>query len=208
MSENYLKDLFIDEVKGALKQGGGSGGTEKTKLSEFENDLWYSKVEEFLTINKEDFVPYYCLDDDGNPTDEVDHYYYKGTPALDWFKDNKSIGFISDWGGELYSHNVDDDNASSDDSFVESGYWLEDEEIGRWIYCGDCALRIVTGIDIQANDVESDCFYVQFWTDGISDTSFESVTIYKVDEKKVPIEYCDTSEIEAEIKSLIEEAYD
>ena len=200
MDENYLQKGFIDEVRGALNRGGGGSASfdpSKHKLSDFENDLWYKKTETVITLKPEDFT-YFESDDNS-------FWYYKGTPAFDWLIDASCISMDVIWDGETYTH--EGKHGGDDGKYLYYGGWSNDngDVIGYWYYCDDCGIQVVTGVNIF-NNTEEDSFYVQVWTDG-SDypPSFDSVTIYKLDEKKVPIEYCDTSDIESEIDALAKE---
>ena len=163
------------------------------KLSDLENDLWYSKKERFLTLTKEDFIPQYILDDNDEPTEEIEHYYYKGTPKLDWLKNVNCFDF------EL--------------AIAGAPEILTKANTGNWVYEGpfdlgesflfgeDFPLEVVNGFNSVEGKPE-DAFYVRLWFPPQDIESIEFIVLYKIDEKKIPIGWCDTSEIETEIDEI------
>lgn len=165
------------------------------KLSDLENDLWYSKKERFLTLTKEDFIPQYILDDNDEPTEEIEHYYYKGTPKLDWLKNVNCFDF------ELAI-------AGAPEPFTKAntGNWTREEivEIGAFVLYSDFFLELLSGLNPVEQRPE-DAFFINIFMPKEAMETVTSLVIYKVDEKKIPIEYCDTSEIEDEIYSLADE---
>lgn len=199
MDKDYLNNLFINEVKGALKSGGGSGGggVIPTKLSEFENDLWYSKREEFLTLTKEDFVPW------ENPDGDM-QYLYISSPKLDWLRNADDIAYELNMVYEGESVSISSDVVGG---VLESDY-TDDGLVCRWYYILDAPFEIVSGSDYKNwdEDISKDEFVVNlFDADCITELNLK---IYKVESKKVPIEYCDTTEIERAIDALTEEVRD
>lgn len=165
-----------------------------TKLSDLENDLYYSKAEEVMTLTKDDATIYYFEDENGNPTEEVDRWYLKGTPKFEWFKN------IGDFKFKLV---VNFDGIT--ETFTDEDMPLElYEKNSEYLVCGNNALYLCNGLNDEIGDIENSwSIYVDAPLE-----FFVSLTIYKVDAKKVPIEYCDTSEIEAEIDALAEEVWD
>lgn len=165
------------------------------KLSDLENDLWYTKKEPFLTLTKADFTPRYMLDDNGEPTEEIGHYYYKGAPKLDWLKNVNCFDFALALEGapEVFTK-------------ATTGSWNYEKivELGGCVVYGDFPLEIVSGISALDMNPEG-AFFINMYVPEEGMENVTSLVIYKVDEKKIPIEYCDTSEIEDEIYSLADE---
>ena len=209
--------IKVSAVDGNGKPTAWEAVNPPTKLSDLENDLWYSKCEPVLTLNAADFVPVYYRDEDGNLTEELDCYEYKGSPQFEWFTKPNMIGFSVTYteDGEQYTYNHHVPNAESgyiDDSYTESGYADEDNRLYPWFYCDECGVEIQNGGAWNNGEgfVPGDHFLVSTWWYGWdgelnapTGVGFDSITIYKVDEKKVPIEYCDISEYEKEIENQI-----
>ena len=154
-----------------------------TKLSQFENDLYYNKRELVLSLTKEDFV------------EQEGAFIYGPVPKFDWLKSVSDVGFaITLSGGETV------------ETFTESDTSLIQQDVGtdssQMIFCQDIGFALINGVDM-ATGQEGDSFAMALYADAF--TNFE---LYRVDSKKVPIEFCDTSEIEAEIDTLIDEVND
>ena len=165
------------------------------KLSDLENDLWWTKKELFLELTKDDFVAW------ENPNGEV-QWEYIASPKLDWLTSEDAIAWELSCllGGEAL-------NLSSEDTFVELISETMDDGERTYYYYPDAPFMINSGCDFHNWDdyVAKDQFVIQLAVyEPISDLSLK---IYRVDAKKVPIEYCDTSEIEAEIDALAEEVW-
>lgn len=186
------------------------------KLSDLKNDLFYANATEALTITKADFSPKYVLDDEGNPTDEIECFYYKGTPALDWFTSPDKIGFVIQFtdGDEpvAINHHVPNVTAQWDDSqWTYQGYFDEEGPSAPFIVCDECGLAIMN----EANPLNSDgpvpenAFYIQVfgWWDEAG-VGFDSITIYQVDSKKIPKELYDDSEIVENINNMYNDTMD
>lgn len=147
-----------------------------TKLSDFENDLYYVKREPVVTLTPEDF------------TDGI----YRGTPKLDWFTSADKLGyeftFINPENGELeVVTEVDLENMF--------------EPIGVNAMLNTELFGLCTGFNPFEDElVLEDAFYIM--TDPSIVEALSSLVIYRIDSKKVPIEYCDTSEIETEIDAI------
>lgn len=199
MDSNYLQNLFINEVKGALNSGGGggSGGNVKipTKLSELENDLFYSKRTEFLTLTKADFVPW--VDPNGDT-----QYLYISSPKLDWLQKTDDIAWELSF---IYEGNPLVLDSNNTPVFVD--HYITDDGMGCIAYYGDMPFEIRSGADIKNYDglVTKDEFVITLLDYEVVDEF--NLKIYKVDSKKVPIEYCDTTEIENAIDTLTEEVW-
>lgn len=203
-------DKQIDEVSKRVEE------TKKNipkKLSALENDLFYNKAEPIITLTKDDFVPRYFTDDDGNPTGQFDSFYYKGTPQLDWFTSPDTIGFVIQFtdGDEqaTINHHVPGVTTEwSDNQWTESGYDDEENLLYPWFYCDDCGIAIQNGMSISSGEPEpEDCFFIQTdWHDGES-VGFDSITIYKVDSKKLPKEVLDTEDFENRINEGMDELW-
>lgn len=196
---DFLKDLFINEAKPALDRhtgtgstGGSSGGNGiiPTKLSEFENDLFYIKKELFLELTKDDFKQYTIGDYDV-------YWWYIDAPKLDWLKSVDNIAW------EL-SYVYGDEYVSKNSDMCES--YLYDYGDYFWYEPESSEFSIASGIDAydwDENNLRND-FTIQL---NITDEEwYRDVTIklYKVDAKKIPIEYCDTSELEKQLVDIIE----
>ena len=195
MDSNYLHNLFINEVKGALNRGGGSGGSGgnakiPTKLSELENDLFYSKREEFLTLTKADFIPWAI------PAGGID-YLYISSPKLDWLLKTDDIAW------EL-SAVVDGESVvmNSDNVSTEVRIQRTDDGMQTIEYMGDMPFAIFSGFDYTNwNEfVGKDEFVVNLVYYDIVDEL--NLKIYRIESKKVPIEYCDITEIESAIDEI------
>lgn len=163
------------------------------KLSDLENDLWYSKKERFLTLTKEDFIPQYILDDNDESTEEIEHYYYKGTPKLDWLKNVNCFDFELAIAGapEIFTK-------------ANTGNWVYEGpfDLGEsFLFCDAFPLEVANGFNTVEREPE-DAFYVRLRFSPQDIESIEFIVLYKIDEKKIPIEYCDTSEIEDEIDEI------
>ena len=186
------------------------------KLSDLKNDLFYANATEALTVTKADFIPKYVPDEDGNPTDEIEGFYYKSTPALDWFTSPDKIGFIiqftEDDESVTINHHVPNVTTQWDHSlWTYSGYLDEDGPSAPFIVCDECGLIIANGANVLDNDgpVPENAFYIQVfgWWDAAG-VGFDSITIYQVDSKKIPKELYDHSDIDASINQLHEHYFE
>lgn len=224
MDSNYLHNLFINEVKGALNSGGGgsggSGGNAKipTKLSELENDLFYCNIEEFLRLTAKDFTPVYYTDDEGNPTDNIEYVYYRGDSKLDWFVNPKddfayvcSSTIDSETGEkEAFYHNLDAkfcvENGFVQDidrAFDDSGWceWFTEAEtgFGSAYWCEECGLGVYNGFnalgDPEQPPEQEDAFYVQIL--GWMPDSHTEFVFYRVNASKIP-----SSVLEVDLSSI------
>ena len=163
-----------------------SGGNGGTKLSEFENDLFYANREPVLTIKSEEFTPMYVKDENGNDTDEVNMYYYKISPGFDWCRTPADVGFEATWrdeetgDSEVYTHYGF--SGGSDKEYIETGEL--DEGIG-FLYCDECGVQVSFGTDALNTDeiVLEDAFYVTYYG---NDPWFSEITIVKNNVKKIP----------------------
>lgn len=195
MDSNYLHNLFINEVKGALNSGGGggSGGNVKipTKLSELENDLWYKKATEVATLTLEDFTFYAAF-----MASSIDK-------PIDF--DIKKVGFA-------IHANIDGRDAGiSSDEEDDVDYFTTD--YGRGVYFRMTGIEITDGFvfsedadDYIASDGK---IHIVMHENPPRDLiAFFNFTLNSIDEKKIPIEYCDTTEIENAIGALTEEVWE
>ena len=180
-----------------------------TKLSDLKNDLFYANAAEALTLTKADFVPQYALDDDGNPTDVIECYQYKGTPALDWFTSHDKIGFVIQFtDGDVpitINHHVPGITTQYDDTeFMHGDYFDPENALNPFVICDDCGVQIVNGVAFLPNGdpTPEDCFTIRaLWVDD-SGLGFDSITIYKVDAKKIPKELYDHEDVDRRIFDL------
>lgn len=194
---NWFEDLFIDEVKPALNkhQGGGGGysGPIPTKLSDLENDLFYNRKELFLNLTKNDFTP--CTDPDGN-TEAL----YQGSPKLDWLTSTESIAWEvrGAFGGEELT-------VTSEDTPCEFHVGRTDDG-GVAISYGTGIFFIESGYDYKNCDawLSKDEYIIAISEELLYIDEFE-LKIYKFESKKIPIEFCDTSEIERELETIMGE---
>lgn len=187
-------------------------GKVPTKLSELENDLFYYKQEEIVTLTKDDFTTVYEQDDEGNPTDVVAFQYCQVDSLYEYFTGKDSIGFVArDNNGGGCSHNVEGiavDDSDNDDYSEES---VEGHLIRQYT-CFNCGINIMSGFDPTSMEelVFVNAGFViptADWHFGDEPEDLKSITLYRVDSKKIPIDYCDTSEIEEEIDNMIDEVY-
>ena len=163
------------------------------KLSDLENDLWYSKKERFLTLTKEDFVPW-------NNPDEYTEYLYISSPKLEWLTSANAIAWelsITGADGQSMIFTQDDMPMRVEDGYTDDGSKCVD-------YVGDAPFWITSGADYKNWDaiLSKDEFTVVVPSDIYNEVDAMILKIYRVDEKKIPIEYCDTSEIEDEIVEI------
>ena len=167
------------------------------KLSELENDLFYASATEVLTLTKEDFTPQYEVNGDGIPNRIG--YCYKGAHALDWFTSPDKIGFVvqitEDGEQIVISHHVPNIAAQWNDDMNTNRDYLDPEEYAYPIIaCENCGIDIVNGVwlPLDGEPIPEDCFTVLCYGNG----DFDSITIYKVDAKKISKDLYDRSDIE------------
>lgn len=171
-----------------------------TKLSDLENDLFYVKKVPFLTLTKEDFTL--------NEGDLV----YVGNPALGWLTSEESISFtitykttsgynyqISSDNNEVEHYtneNVDGDHSIYFDWYQYADLNNPDTEHNCYGYINDIYNRL-------EDDV---CDGFSVWLYNGEDYEEITMEIYRVESKKLPIDYCDLSEFETEILAQIDTA--
>lgn len=175
------------------------GGSRPTKLSDFENDLYYAKKESFLTLHKEDFIPRYKLDDDGNPTDEIEDYYYKGTPKLDWLKNVNSFDFELTVVDPEIGEAVVINKADTGPWYFEGPFDFGES----FIHSNNFPLKIANGFN-YIGDAPEDAYYIWMYLSPSILDMITSFVIYKVDAKQIPQECVGGME---ECVSGIEEAF-
>ena len=163
------------------------------KLSDLENDLWYTKNEHFLTLTKADFVPW-------NNPDEFTEYLYTASPKLEWLTSANAIAWelsVTGADGQSMIFTQDDMQMWVEDGYTDDGVKFAD-------YVGDAPFSIMSGSDYKNWDalLSKDEFTVSVSPDMYDTVDAMILKIYRVDEKKIPIEYCDTSEIEDEIDEI------
>ena len=203
MTTDYMEEIIVPRIP--------------TKLSDLTNDLFYANATEAFTLTKEDFVPKYSLDDEGNPTDQIERYYYNGTPALDWFTSPDKIGFIIQFtdGDELITinHHVPGVTAQWDDSqWTDDGYLDEENSSMPFIVCDECSLAIANGMTYSPDGelAPEDGFIIDVldWWDWDNENGtpvgvgFDSITIYKIDAKKISEHLYDHEDIDEQISEL------
>lgn len=157
-----------------------------TKLSDLENDLWYSKE---ILVGEFTMNDWTIDDDDGNAV-------YEFTPQIEGLTAKnlrvKAFGAVDDVSfAQEYSTNENCDVYTYGPYAYFEAWWRDIAVMHGCIY------------DAEAeNTIAHDATRVIVYE--IKGIPFESFTVqlYAVDEKKIPIEYCDTSEIEAEIDAL------
>lgn len=231
ITKRFASEEYVDQKianAGAVKTVNGNEPDEAgnvavkvpLKLSDLENDLFYSKKEEFITLHRSDFTPKYHIDDEGNETDFIDYFYYKGNQELEWLTAKDKIGFVAtstdEEGNKICNtHNVrkfevtDYLDMYEDDeySYFEDIFCDDCEAEGKIYGCDECGVEILSRADIVNGEIGcGDTFLVTVSAlDDEFGMYYDDIIIYKIDEKKIPIEYCDTSEIEEEIDALAEE---
>lgn len=168
--------------------GAGAGQFMSAKLSDFENDLWYTKRIPIITLTSDKLTSY-----------TAEFGFYEIPFDINTIK---TFGFdiVFTREGEIIS-GTEEDNPSRKweiNKIVEGGisaitfwneYWWVSLEYGAYYNEEDSLIANPGKLRI--------C--MPFYS---ADLTF---TLYSVDEKKIPIEYCDTSEIEAEINNLTDE---
>lgn len=182
-------------IKWKCENVSSGGASSPTKLSDLENDLFYNRITPMFTLTKDDFTYY----------EENGYYRYISSPRLPWFNKPKDLGFVIEYeDGYICNHNMGDyENGGFDDGeYVISGY--EDSNPSfPWVFCDECGIGIGNGHQIIGDVViASDTFEIFSYIPNL-----KSITFYLVDVKKVPIEFCDTTEIEDEIANLTDEVY-
>lgn len=173
-----------------------------TKLSQLENDLWYVKRHPFLTLTKEDFV------------EHDDCIVYVGSPTLDWMRSEEDIYIAVTLVKDGYTYHADteadglynfdtNENVSGDHAAYFDWYKygdLNNEDTGFNIY------GYVNDIYDKLNDTTYEGF--SLWLESITLADIETITVEvcRMQHKKVPIGYLDTTEVEEAIDEVIEAA--
>lgn len=158
----------------------GSGSA--TKLSDLENDLFYSKRESFLKLTPADFVM----------NDAMGVYMYdSGQPALDWLTGTDKLGYCLIASPNGATQTVTENEVPVIDG---AGMGLPAEMASTVFVVCETAMICNGYPELGPN------FAVALHP--VSMAMVESIELFKVDVKKIPIEYCDTSEIETEIDEI------
>ena len=185
MSDNVARKEFHH----ALKDINKFFAKKTQKLSEFENDLFYIKKEKFLTLHKEDFE---VLGDEGRSV-----LFYAGAPKIQW-KTKEDVVFDAKIiftdeetpDGELVEMNEMDmtdfsyDSENEIMSFFARFFWID------------------SGVNVMTDEL-FDGFSVALLVVPEYISSLE-INLYYDKSKKIPIEFCDTSEIENSLTSILE----
>lgn len=172
MDSNYLHNLFINEVKGALNSGGGGGGSGgnvkiPTKLSELENDLFYSKIIPIASFTHNDMT--------------YNDVYGRFEAVVD-----KPIGF--DVNKLAFDVSVSDDGTQHECSLtVGDGLNVEEIPAGCVIWTDDFPLEISVGC---IGDPEMEQYvprdpnkiYIVMW---IHENAEFNCTLTLIDDKKI-----------------------
>ena len=148
------------------------------KLSDIENDLWYTKRETLVNLTLEDFT--------ANETGALVHEMDKVNLA-----NSDKFGYqisLTTTGGDSFSGTEAD----------LGGFVVETYGNGT-IWTNEPLLVIANGLEQgETGYIEVDKCTVYL----SPDLTEVNLTLEIIKEKKIPIEYCDTSEIEAEIDEV------
>lgn len=195
MSKLYdLLNAVISKVK----------NTEKAipkKLSEIENDLFYSKPDVFLTLAKEDFVPRYLLDENGNPTEEIDGYYYRGSPKIDWLTGLDVFDFELSVVNPEAGENLIFTKANTEGWVYEAIGDTENPEFNVVFNNNGFPLKFINGYNIE-KDAPDDVYDVCLNMTKEMMNIVNHLFINKVDAKKIPASVLDTGKIENDISEI------
>lgn len=168
-------------------------GSSPKKLSDLENDLFYKKRTPLVTLTKDDFT----IDENG---------------AALYTMDRSSLGAYTGFGFDLHevmSWEEDGETVTEEYSSTEQDEAdIQVNNIGdiRTYWYDAAYMEIVDGGTYDyMNDSYTDDNVIQIFLNERSNLVSLELVLYLLDEKKIPIEYCDTSEIEAEIVNLISE---
>lgn len=161
-----------------------------TKLTEFENDLFYNDMELFQSLTYEDFAPVYMSDENGEQTEEVEYLYYIGDSYLEWFNSTDSIYFKCNYevDGEVFSINYGE-------SSVESGYLEEDTQYGFYIYDEGSGIEIATGVNYETDELDNK-YSIRV------PPVLKNIEIYKHNIKKIPIECLELNDVNNNIEEI------
>ena len=153
-----------------------------TKLSELENDLFYKKriLCKSLSINDFEY-------------DQDEHCYYTEIEYIPWLKNANDLGY--ELSGNIYGEYLTiQESPDNTCIYDQTDYGIAFENEYACFY---------NNIDYDDNGEPFQCgtLYIQLYIDS-DDFTFN---LYRKDEKLVPIEYCDTTEIEDAIWELVDE---
>lgn len=152
------------------------------KLSDIENDLFYVKKEHFVTLTEADFSP---VSDDGFIA------VYQGVGKLDWLTDSTSI--ICEFSATF----LDNDESISESHDI-CGYEKLNQTDAA-LYSEDFPIEILTGFNPGDDTTGNDAHYITIYEIPLVFKTF-TITLYRrIDEKKIPGELVDTSDVENRI---------
>lgn len=177
----------------------------KTCLSEFENDLYYTKNKKLiLKISKNDLVKFTTAEDDNG--NKMNFFAYKHTPKFNWTEDSFSLfkynfKIIDKQGKKQYF--TEDNNIFNEISYINT------DDIPISVFMASSTfetIKIFNGINPTSgnNDISSleseDAFYFCYITDDINDVpSFEFELFEEVD-KKIPVDCLDLESFKENLK--------
>lgn len=148
------------------------------KLSDIENDLWYTKRETLVNLTLEDFT----ADKTGMLVHEMDKVNLANSDKFGY-----QISFTTTEGVSLSGTETD------------LGDFVVDTYGNGTIWINEPLLVIANGLgrgETGYIEVDKCTVYLS------PDLTEVNLTLEIIKEKKIPIEYCDTSEIEAEIDEV------
>ena len=138
-----------------------------TRLSQFENDLFYNKKAIALTLRKEDFLF----------NDQEGAFIYESSPSLSWFSEESDIFWKLNITANGETTSMTRDEASYKDfSKIDIG----DGSYAIRYIC--LPIVIVNNLSIMSNE-PADKFGIVFSTESVPDDF--TIEIYRVDEKRL-----------------------
>ena len=148
------------------------------KLSDFENDLFYSKKTPFLTLTKSDFQEW--VDPDGNTV-----YLYTSSPKIDGITSEKNISWTLNAMMDGVSETIDSESESDLLNIIFNKIITDDGETA-WFYSSEM-LDICNGIDYKNRDgsISKDEYTVALWVFPEIFTAFTdlNMNLFRIDKK-------------------------
>ena len=184
--DNYLYDLFINEAKAALKKYAGP-----VKLSDLENDLFYVKRKPYISWTKDDLtinsvfgdeVPVVVADCDPSMLSVTNKFGYSFEKTVDG-----ATVVITEETSPLFGGLIE----GTDD--VPEHYEYYDERN---------LISIIAGIDADTF-LPADKVYIFILDPTVFNYDDLNITLFTIASKKIPIELCDTAEVEDAIVTEI-----
>lgn len=179
----------------------------KTKLSDFENDLYTIKRVPFLKITKDDLQKYTTYE--GRM--EITLFYgYEQTPKMDWLQNSNYIGYhlkMEDITGNYIDQTENEEPLSYkkmsiakykeyDESEFPSDFPLLSQIDVINIFNTQSVIEIINGADV-AVETPKDAFHIQVFpnTDAFKECSYFELELYKIEYKRIPLENLEIDEL-------------